>query len=110
MDSELEKENDKDETENDFSNVQKKREVSSFGISIDTNDIQPVDAAIEDRSELERLGISAYEQDQFEKGVIRQVDSQIVEAELNFRRNSIKKDIEDLESEIRLVCFLSLII
>lgn len=93
-----------EETDNEVSkedNQQERREISSYGISIDTNELQPVDTTVEDGNELERLGINAYEQDQFESGIIRQVDSQIAEAEVNFQRNVTKKEIGNLETEIR---------
>lgn len=82
---------------------QDKRQISSYGISINTTDFQPVDTTTEDGNELEKLGINAYEQDQFESGIIHQVDTQIAEAEVNFQRNITKKEIANIETEIKYV-------
>ena len=90
-----------EEERNDKSNCSHtSRQILSYGITIETNGITPVQT-LEEENELSQLGISAYGQVQFEKGIIKQVDSKIAEAEKNFQINTTKKEIENLQDEIK---------
>ena len=76
--------------------------VTSYGISIKTSNIKSINVD-EQAKELRHLDVNVYEQEQFESGIIDQVDSAINQAEVNFKRNIIKKEIEQIHQEIRYI-------
>ena len=79
------------------------RKVSSFGITINTKDLATADVNKEDYNGLHALGIAAYEQEDFEKGVINQVNSAVTLAESNFRQHAVEKEVENITDEIRYI-------
>lgn len=90
------------EEDNANASCSTKHNVSSFGIHIDINAIHSIDT--ESRAnELQHLDVNVYEQNRFEEDVIQQVDTVISEAEKNFKRNILRKEIENLEQEVKNV-------
>ena len=79
--------------------VQRKT-VCSYGISIDTSEIASV-ASDRRGDDLEELDIDVYEQEEFEEGILSQMDHALTSAETNFKHNLVKKQIEEVETEIR---------
>ena len=83
----------------DGDSASKQRSIHSYGISINTSEITAV--SLENQgNELRDLDVDVYEHDQFEDGIIKQVDFALATAESEFRKNITRKQIEQIESEI----------
>ena len=92
---------DKQTTHSEENKNEDGRTVSSFGIAIHTKEFSTADVNKEDYNSLHALGIAAYEQEDFEKGVIDQVNSAVTLAESNFHQNAVEKEIQNITDEIR---------
>lgn len=57
--------------------------------------------AIDSSDELRELGVSAYAQEEFEKGVIEQVDKALAEQEAVLREKRLRRDVKGVLDEIR---------
>ena len=82
-------------------NEEKARHISSYGIAINTKDLATANVNNEDYDGLQNLGIAAYEQEDFEKGVLDQVNSAVILAESNFQQQAAEKEIRNISDEIR---------
>ena len=74
--------------------------ISSYGIEIDRKKIKSV--PVNEQSEvLQDLGVSAYEQEEFEEGVLQQVDDAIEEREWRVAIKSAEKNVQQIKDEVR---------
>eukprot|EP00794_Sanderia_malayensis_P004167 gene4167-4721_t len=74
--------------------------VTSYGIEIRRNEIKSANATNQETA-LKDLGVSAYEQEDFEKGVIKQVDKAIEEQQIEIKRKQINKELKDIREELK---------
>ena len=80
--------------------------VSSYGIEIDREKIKCIPMS-EQNEVLKDLGVSAYEQEEFEEGVLQQVDSAIEEREWRIAIKAAEKNVQNVKDEIRYKqCYL----
>lgn len=102
---EEDEENQKSLKQNDIVSVgvaNENRSICSYGISIDTSNIQSVNREQQDE-ELQLLDVDVYEQENFEKGVFHQVNSVLSNAEKRFKQNILQKEIIQIKNEIKIV-------
>lgn len=72
----------------------------SYGISIDSSRIRAV--PVEEQSTVLRgLGIDVFDQEEFEEGVLKQVDEAIAAKEMEALVKSWEKQLKSVEEEIR---------
>lgn len=89
-------------------NVEKKPEdnapesmnITSYGIEISRKKIKCVPVADQNEA-LKDLGVSAYEQEEFEEGVLQQVDDAIEEEEKRIAIKAAEKNVKNIRDEIR---------
>ncbi len=74
--------------------------LTSYGIEISRNEIKSISVDEQDIA-LKDLGVSAYEQEDFEEGVIKQVDKAIEEHKKRIERESLKKDLQNIRDELK---------
>ena len=77
-----------------------KQSVKSYGIKIDRGQIKSIPVS-QQASELKNLGVSVYEQEEFEQGVIEQVDKVLEEQEAEILRKSIIKELDSIRDDLR---------
>lgn len=78
--------------------------ISSYGIEINREKIKcvPINEQIE---AFKDLGVSAYEQEEFEDGVLQQVDDAIEEQERRIAVKAAEKSVQNIRDEIRYMQF-----
>lgn len=74
--------------------------VRSYGIDISRQKIKSVPLHAQDTA-LQDLGVSAYEQEEFEEGVLQQVDEAIEEQEKKLAIGYAEKNLRNIQEEIR---------
>lgn len=74
--------------------------VTSYGIEISRKKIRTVPINEQDQA-LTELGVSAYAQEEFEEGVLQQVDEAIEEQEKRIALKAADKNIQNIRDEIR---------
>ena len=74
--------------------------ITSYGIEISRKKIKSVPIN-EQNDVLKQLGVSAYEQDEFEEGVLQQVDEAIEEQERRIAIKAAEKNAQNIKDEIR---------
>jgi len=89
-----------EKTDKDCANQPDSVSFSSYGIEIDREKIKCVPLN-EQNEVLKDLGVSAYEQEEFEEGVLQQVDSAIEEREWRIAVKAAQKNVQNVKDEIR---------
>ena len=76
--------------------------ISSYGIEINREKIKciPINEQIE---AFKDLGVSAYEQEEFEDGVLQQVDDAIEEQERRIAIKAAEKSVQNIRDEIKYI-------
>ncbi len=81
-------------------NEQNNGKLTSYGIEISRKKIKSA-AVLEQDLALSDLGVSAYEQEDFEEGVLRQVDEAIEEQQIHIEREKLEKDLKNIKDELK---------
>lgn len=81
------------------------RKTKSYGISIDSGLIPSVPVE-EQASVLRNLGVNVFNQDEFEEGVLKQVDEAIAVKETEELVRGWEKNLKAVNEDIRWVLFL----
>lgn len=88
------------DTEQDGNITEKKHKTKSYGFSIDSSRIRAV--PVEEQSTVLRdLGLDVFDQEEFEQGVIEQVDEAIAAKELEADVRRWEKDLKSVDEEIK---------